>query len=243
MNMDITKEALTAIGLSEEQADKVVQAHADSINGKFIPKSRFDEVNEQLKDVRGQVTERDAQIASLKKFQGSADELKAKVTELQQANAKATEEYESKLATVQKTYAVRSAIGTDAQDPDLLLKLIDLDSVSATSDGKVVGVKEQVDALRKDRPYLFKTPATDGGAGGDVQGVDAGSRGGVRGFKPPESALSSLGTKSFDPAKFGEKLAESRNTGIAAANEAASYYFHTGSNQAKAPASTTQQGK
>ena len=240
--MDMTKEALTELGLTDEQADKVLAAHADSINGKFIPKSRFDEVNTQLKDIKEQVTERDTQIAGLKKFQGSADDLKAKVTELQQANAKATEEYAAKLATVQKTYAVRSAIGTDAQDPDLLLKLIDLDSVSATNDGRVVGVKEQVDALRKDRPYLFKAPATNG-AGGDAQGADTGAKSGVRGFKPPESALSSIGTKAFDPAKFGEKLAESRNTGIAAANEAANYYFHTGSNQATAPASAAQQGK
>lgn len=240
--MDMTKESLTEMGLTDEQADKVLTAHADSINGKFIPKSRFDEVNTQLKDVKEQVTDRDTQIASLKKFKGSEEELKAKVTELQQDNAKATEEYESKLATVQKTYAVRNAIGSDAQDPDLMLKLIDLDSVSTTNDGKVVGVKEQIDALRKDKPYLFKTSndaGGDGGAGGDAQGADAGAKGGVRGFKPPESALSSLGTKSFDPAKFGEKLAESRNTGIAAANEAASYYFHTGSTQAKAPSSVT----
>lgn len=227
MNMDITKEALTAIGLSEEQADKVVQAHADSINGKFIPKSRFDEVNEQLKDVRGQVTERDTQIAGLKKFQGSADELKAKVTALQEANTKASEEYASKLASVQKTYAVRSAIGTDAQDPDLLLKLIDMDSVSITGEGKAIGVGEQIDALRKDRPYLFKAKEAEGAAGTD--GTDGVGKGGVRGFKPPESAITAAaGSKQFDAEKFGSKLAEARNGGMAAAKAASDYYFHDG---------------
>ena len=225
--MDITKEALTAIGLSADQADKVVQAHADSINGKFIPKSRFDEVNEQLKDVRGQVTERDTQIAGLKKFQGSADELKAKVTTLQEANTKASEEYASKLASVQKTYAVRSAIGTDAQDPDLLLKLIDMDSVSITSDGKAIGVGEQIDALRKDRPYLFKAKAAEGAEGTD--GTDGAGKGGVRGFRPPESAITAAaGSKQFDAEKFGSKLAEARNGGMAAAKAASDYYFHDG---------------
>lgn len=227
MNMDITKEALTAIGLSEDQADKVVQAHADSINGKFIPKSRFDEVNEQLKDVRGQVTERDTQIAGLKKFQGSADELKAKVTALQEANTKASEEYASKLASVQKTYAVRSAIGTDAQDPDLLLKLIDMDSVSITGDGKAIGVGEQIDALRKDRPYLFKAKAAEGTEG--TEGTDGAGKGGVRGFRPPESAITTAaGSKQFDAEKFGSKLAEARNGGMAAAKAASDYYFHDG---------------
>ena len=230
--MDITKEALTAIGLSEDQADKVIQAHADSINGKFIPKSRFDEVNEQLKDVKGQVTERDTQIAGLKKFQGSADELKTKVTELQQANAKASEEYAAKLASVQKTYAVRSAIGTDAQDPDLLLKLIDMDSVSITGDGKALGVSEQIDALHKDRPYLFKSMQAEGaGASGD------GDKPAVRGFKPPESVMAGIGSKQFDAEKFGSKLAEARNAGVAAAQASSSYYFHDGAAaQAAAPA-------
>jgi hypothetical protein len=227
MNMDITKEALTAIGLSDDQADKVVQAHADSINGKFIPKSRFDEVNEQLKDVRGQVAERDTQIAGLKRFQGSADELKAKVTALQEANTKASEEYASKLASVQKTYAVRSAIGTDAQDPDLLLKLIDMDSVSITGEGKAIGVSEQIDTLRKDRPYLFKTKAADGAAGTD--GADGAGKGGVRGFRPPESAITAAaGSKQFDAEKFGSKLAEARNGGMAASKAASDYYFHDG---------------
>jgi hypothetical protein len=227
MNMDITKEALTAIGLSEDQADKVVQAHADSINGKFIPKSRFDEVNEQLKDVRGQVTERDTQIAGLKRFQGSADELKAKVTALQEANTKASEEYASKLASVQKTYAVRSAIGPDAQDPDLLLKLIDMDSVSITGDGKAIGVGEQIDALRKDRPYLFKAKAAEGAEGTD--GTDGAGKGGVRGFRPPESAITAAaGSKQFDAEKFGSKLAEARNGGMSAAKASSDYYFHDG---------------
>ena len=224
MHMDMTKESLTAIGLSEDQADKVMQAHADSIKGKFIPKSRFDEVNEQLKDVKGQVIERDTQIASLKKFQGSADELKAKVTALQEANTKASEEYASKLASVQKTYAVRSAIGTDAQDPDLLLKLIDMDSVSITGDGKAIGVSEQIDTLRKDRPYLFKAKEAEG-----TDGTDGAGRGGVRGFRPPESAITAAaGSKQFDAEKFGSKLAEARNGGMAASKAASDYYFHDG---------------
>lgn len=237
MNMDMTKESLAAIGLSEEQADKVMQAHADSINGKFIPKSRFDEVNEQLKDVKGQVTERDTQIAGLKKFQGSADELKAKVTELQQANAKASEEYASKLDSMQKTYAVRSAIGTDAQDPDLLLKLIDMDSVSITGDGKAIGVSEQIDTLRKDRPYLFKAKTAEG-----TDGTDGAGKGGVRGFRPPESAITAAaGSKQFDAEKFGAKLAQSRNSGLAAASASTNYYFH----DANAPQSQAapQQGR
>ena len=232
--MEMTKEVLTELGLTSEQVDKVLTAHADSINGKFIPKSRFDEVNEQLKDVKGQVTERDTQIAGLKKFQGSADELKAKVTALQEANTKASEEYESKLASVQKTYAVRSAIGADAQDPDLLLKLIDMDSVSITGEGKALGVSEQIDTLRKDRPYLFKAKADEG-----ADGTDGAGKGGVRGFRPPESAVTAAaGSKQFDAEKFGSKLAEARNGGMAAAKTASDYYFHDGVVPTTAHAST-----
>ena len=236
--MELNRESLISIGLSESQADQVVQAHSDAINGKFIPKSRFDEVNDQLKDVKGQVSERDTQIASLKKFQGTADELKTKVTDLQQSNAKASEEYAAKLASVQKNYAIRSEIGTDAQDPDLILKLIDTESVSINSDGKALGVREQLDALHEDRPYLFKT-TEDSSSSSDSS--DSGNQSGVRGFRPPESAASGVGSKQFNAEKFGAQLAQSRNSGIETANASTDYYF-SNTNTAKSSTSA-QQGK
>ena len=43
--------------------------------GEFIPKSRFDEVNNQVKDHKNQIAERDKQLEELKKFAKGNEEL------------------------------------------------------------------------------------------------------------------------------------------------------------------------
>lgn len=57
------KEDLLAMGLTEEQADKVM----DGLNGDFVTKSRFNEVNTELKAARTALSERDKQLEELKK--------------------------------------------------------------------------------------------------------------------------------------------------------------------------------
>ena len=56
------KEDLLAMGLTEEQADKVM----DGLNGDFVTKSRFNEVNTELKAARTALSERDKQLEELK---------------------------------------------------------------------------------------------------------------------------------------------------------------------------------
>jgi hypothetical protein len=56
--MKMNKEKLKEFGLTEEQADKVMGA----LDGAFVPKSRFDEVNTEKNQLKASVTERDAQL-------------------------------------------------------------------------------------------------------------------------------------------------------------------------------------
>lgn len=75
----MNKEQLIALGLSEEQADKVVAGF-----GQMIPKSRLDEKIQEVKDLNEQITDRDKQLEELKKV--DAKGLQAKIDELQTAN-------------------------------------------------------------------------------------------------------------------------------------------------------------
>lgn len=59
----MTKEKLMEWGLTEEQANKVMEG----LNGSFVTKARFNEVNEENKALKAQVSERDGQIDTLKK--------------------------------------------------------------------------------------------------------------------------------------------------------------------------------
>ena len=60
------KEQLLELGLTEEQAEQVLNLHKDTLAG-FIPKDRFDEVNDTKKDLEKQIRDRDEQVEDLKK--------------------------------------------------------------------------------------------------------------------------------------------------------------------------------
>lgn len=57
----MNKEDLLKLGLSEEQAEKVLSANAEQLKG-FIPKSRFDEVNNTKKQLEKDLKDRDVQL-------------------------------------------------------------------------------------------------------------------------------------------------------------------------------------
>lgn len=81
------KEDLLAMGLTEEQADKVM----DGLNGDFVTKSRFNEVNTELKAARTALSERDKQLEELKKVDAAA--LQAQITQLQADNKQKDADY------------------------------------------------------------------------------------------------------------------------------------------------------
>ena len=69
------KEELVKLGLTEEDAEKVAKASEEELKG-FVPKARFDEVNEAKKHAEESVKERDKQIEGLKTSAGDAKKLK-----------------------------------------------------------------------------------------------------------------------------------------------------------------------
>nr|CAC27409.1 putative transposase [Acetivibrio thermocellus] len=57
----MTKEQLMEMGLTEEQAEKVLVIYKEDLKS-FIPKARFDEVNEAKKNLEEQLKDRDKQL-------------------------------------------------------------------------------------------------------------------------------------------------------------------------------------
>lgn len=153
----MNKEALVALGITEEVAQKILTLHKNDINGNYIPKTRFDDVNEQLKEVRKQVEERDTQIAGLKKFEGSNKELTDKVKELQEQNKQKAAEFEKQLKENKIKNAVKASLGDSVFDSSLVMGLIDLTKVDLDDKDEIKsGLKEQVEALQKEKAFLFK---------------------------------------------------------------------------------------
>lgn len=150
----MTKEQLIEMGLTEEQADKVLAAHKEVLAG-FIPKARFDEVNETKKDLEQQIRDRDKQLKDLQEKVKGNEELEKTIKELQEANKDTKEQYEAKIKDMTITAAIQSKL-TDAKYPDLLLTKFDQSKLSIAEDGTVLGIDEQLTALKEQYKDLFK---------------------------------------------------------------------------------------
>lgn len=175
------KEQLTAAGLTEEQAANVLKLYKDTIDGQFVPKHRFDEVNTELKNTKEQLTERDKQIKDLQKFEGTNKELSDKIKELEDANKQKDTEYKSNLALERKKNALRLTLLEDEKgkphDADMVMSLFNLDNVVMDeATGKITsGYKEQSETIRKDKAFLFEAkpdPKNPGNAGWKPKGND-----------------------------------------------------------------------
>ena len=203
----MTKEQLLAAGFTEEQATTILKLHKEAIDGQYVAKHRFDEVNGELKTAKEQVTERDKQITELKKFEGDTKALQEKITALETDNATKDKEYQSKLNQERKMNAVKLALLEDENgkphDVDMVMGLFNLEQVVIDeATGKISsGFKEQNDAIRKEKAFLF-SPKEDVNKGGD---------GKPAGWKPAGTppADGDKGGGGADPSiSFGKSLAQ-----------------------------------
>ncbi|AUR81273.1 major capsid protein [Bacillus phage Carmen17] len=147
----MNKEQLIALGLSEEQAAKVMEGY-----GIMIPKARLDEKIAELKTAQDTITERDKQIKDLGKSAEGNEELKKQINDLTEANKKAAEEHAAALQKERFDTALEKALsGAKARNIKTLTPLLDLDKVKL--EGKeLTGLDEQLKALRESDAYLFE---------------------------------------------------------------------------------------
>jgi seryl-tRNA synthetase len=148
------KKLLADKGLTEEQINDIVKALEEQ---GYIPKHRFDEVNEAKKSLEEQIAERDKQLAELKKAVGDNEVLKQQIEKLQSENKTKDVEYQAKLKDMAVTTAIKLAVAADAHDPDLITTLLDKSKVELDDKGNIkAGLDEQLKALRESKAFLFK---------------------------------------------------------------------------------------
>ena len=146
-------------GVSDGLADKILEAYAD-----YVPKSRFNEVNEAKKNAEALVKEHDAQIEALKEANKDNDDLKKQIADLQEANKKAVEAKDAEIKQIRIDNAVQTALSASgAKNNKAVLALLNLRDAELNDDGTVKGLNEQLEALKTadDSSFLFK-PADKG---------------------------------------------------------------------------------
>ncbi len=148
------KEDFLKLGLTEEQATKAAEASAEELKG-FIPKSRFDEVNEAKKKAEDDIKTRDKQLEDLKKV--DAEGLKAQIEKLQDENKTAKEKYQAEIKQIQLDNAVEKAlINAKAKNTKAVKALLDLEKVELDGES-VKGLDDQIKKLTEgeDSKFLF----------------------------------------------------------------------------------------
>lgn len=136
-------------------------------DGNFIPKSRFNEVNEARKELDKKLKEKDEQLTEISKKYSENQGLVKEIEELKTSNAKAIEEYEAKLKANEFNYALDTALnGAKCKNTKALKALLDMDSIKY-EEGKLNGLDNQLKVLRESDSYLFEatTPSNTGGVG------------------------------------------------------------------------------
>ena len=164
----MTKEELMALGLTEEQAAKVLEGYKG-----YVPKTRFDEVNEAKKKAEAIVAERDKQLEALKKASGDAEALKAEIAKLQDENKAVADRYKADLkALLVNSIVERDLFKAGAKNIKAAKALIvDLDK--AELDGEnVKGLADQIKKLQEDEgsKFLFED------RGGQLKGFVPGQK-------------------------------------------------------------------
>ncbi|MNO23031.1 Phage minor structural protein GP20 [compost metagenome] len=153
----MTKEEFIALGLTEEQATKAAAASAEELKG-FIPKVRFDELNEAKKKAEKDVADRDKQIDDLGKTAGLSEELKKQIETLTTENTAAAEKYAADLHDIKMTNSLRHKLEGKVHDVDLVIGMIDKNLIKLGEDGSIAqGYEEQEKSLQESKGFLFKS--------------------------------------------------------------------------------------
>lgn len=151
----MTKEQFIALGLTVEQATKAAEASKEELKT-YIPKTRFDEVNEDNKNLKATVKENATQLETLKNSAGDNEALKKQIETLQADNKKKDDDYQAKLKDLQLSNAIKLAIAGKVQEENIVSGLFDKSKLILGDDGKVTGLDEQLKDLKESKAFLFK---------------------------------------------------------------------------------------
>lgn len=152
----MTKEKLMEWGLTEEQANKVMEG----LNGSFVTKARFNEVNEELKTAKATITDRDTQLETLKQSGADAAALQQQITQLQADNAQKDKDHAAELKALKIANAVDMALTTAKAKNNTAVRALMAEFIAKadiTEDGTVKGLDSEIKKLvdGKDTAFLF----------------------------------------------------------------------------------------
>lgn len=156
------KGALNQFNLSADVVDRIVEEHNNTLKNEYIPKARFDNVNTEKGELKTQVDALNQQIADLKKFEGTNEEMQTKLTQMQE-EAKAKEEQWNAASTERdRKYAVMVGMINSKDyvphDMEMVYNMLDKDMLVFGSDNQLKGgLEEAHKKLAESKPFLYQS--------------------------------------------------------------------------------------
>lgn len=148
-------EFLKGLGIEDQSViDKIMAENGKDINNAKKDYETLEQENAHLKE---QVSERDTQLKDLKKTAGDNEELTNKITQLQEDNKATQKAYDDKIAELQKSHAIESAVrDAKAKNAKAVIALLNQEQIKYV-DGQLIGISEQLKALSEgeDTSFLF----------------------------------------------------------------------------------------
>lgn len=153
----------------EIDKQKVIDAIDESKSG-MVPRSRLNDKNAEIDELKAEITNRDEQIAKLHDSVKDDSELQKELDELKDKNT----EWQTKYQESQLNNAVKLAVAKDANDADDILAFINKDELELQDDGKVKGLDKAIESLKESKPYLFAESKPSGRTPDDGKNVNGG---------------------------------------------------------------------
>jgi hypothetical protein len=167
MNIEVLKDNLseeTYNAVASELEGKDIKL-ANLSTGEYVSKSKYDALETQLNNTQTLLTDTTAKLETAIQNAGDNAALKQELETLKTTNQTNMDNLKSEYEAKLKTAAVMAEITkAGANDPADILPHINMDAVTINDKG-AVGLSEQIEAVKTNKPYLFKGEKQKGASG------------------------------------------------------------------------------
>ena len=121
----------------------------------YLPKQRFDEVNNSKKELENSYNKLKTDFERLGETGAKYDDLKKQFDEMTEKMKKDEADYQQRLQEVTIKSSIKERLSKEkARDNDIVMKLINYENIK-TSDNGILGLDEEIKRIKDSAGYLF----------------------------------------------------------------------------------------
>ena len=152
----MNREELKALGLTDDQIDKVMASHGKVVNSIKDKADKVDSLESQIADYKQQLEDRDTQLQELGEKAKGNEELTSQIEELKQQNETTKTEYEKKLEQQAFDHKLETSLSSaKVKNAKAVKALLDMDTIKLDGD-TLKGLDDQLNKLKESETYLFE---------------------------------------------------------------------------------------